>query len=48
MVSRLSFLNRLVDGLGIKGSDEAFIQAGQMIAAHGYGPVAQMVQDKAA
>ncbi len=48
VVSLFSFLNRLVDGLGVKGSDEAFVQAGQMIAAHGYGPVVQMVQGKVA
>jgi uncharacterized peroxidase-related enzyme len=46
VVSLFSFLNRLVDGLGIKGSAEVFIQGGQMIAEHGYGPVVQMVQDK--
>ncbi len=48
VVSLFSFLNRLVDGLGIQGSAEAFVQAGQIIAEHGYGPVVQMVQGKAA
>jgi len=47
VVSLFSFLNRLVDGLGIQGSEEGFAQGGQMIAEHGYGPVVEMVQGKA-
>ncbi len=48
VVSLFSFLNRLVDGLGIQGNAQIFAQAGAMIAEHGYYPVAQMVQGKAA
>jgi len=48
VVSLFAFLNRLVDGFGVKGSAEGFAQAGGMIAEHGYGPVVQMVQEKAA
>jgi uncharacterized peroxidase-related enzyme len=47
VVSLFGFLNRLADGFGIQGSAEGFAQGGGMIAQHGYGPVAQMVQDKA-
>jgi uncharacterized peroxidase-related enzyme len=46
VVSLFSFLNRLVDGLGIKGNAEGFAQAGGMIAEHGYHPVVQMLQGK--
>lgn len=48
VASLFSYLNRLVDGFGIKGSAAGFAQAGAMVAQHGYGPVVQMVQDKAA
>jgi len=48
IVSLFAFLNRLVDGFGVKGSAEGFSQSGAMIARHGYGPVAQMVQEKSA
>jgi len=48
VVSLFAFLNRLVDGFGIQGSAESFAQAGGMIAQHGYGPVVQMIQEKAA
>ncbi len=48
VVSLFAFLNRLVDGFGIKGSTEGFAQAGSMIAGHGYGPVVQMVQERVA
>ncbi len=47
VVSLFSYLNRLADGFGIKGSAEVFAQAGGMIAKHGYGPVVQMIQEKA-
>ena len=46
IVSLFGFLNRLVDGFGIKRSVEGFAQASGMIARHGYGPIVQMVQDK--
>ncbi len=48
IVSLFSYLNRLADGFGIKGSAEVFAQAGGMIAQHGYGPVVRMIQEKAA
>lgn len=48
VVSLFGFLNRLVDGFGIKGSAEVFVQAGGLIAQHGYGPVVQMIQKQAA
>jgi len=48
VVALFSFLNRLVDGLGIQGNAQVFAQAGAMIAEHGYDPVVQMVQGKAA
>jgi len=47
IVSLFSLLNRLVDGMGIKGSAEGFRQAGAMVAEMGYGPVVQMVRQKA-
>ncbi len=47
VVSLFSFLNRLVDGFGIKGSTKGFSQAGAMIAEHGYEPVVQMLEQKA-
>lgn len=46
VVSLFSFLNRLVDGFGIKGSTKGFSQAGEMIAEHGYEPVVQMLEQK--
>jgi uncharacterized protein YciW len=48
VVALFSFLNRLVDGMGVKGNAEGFAQAGSMIAGHGYSPVVQMVQAKTA
>lgn len=48
VVLLFSAVNRLVDGLGIRGSDEMFAQDGEMISQHGYGPLAQMLRKKAA
>lgn len=48
VVSLFGFLNRLVDGFGVKGTAEGFAQAGGMIAEHGYTPVVQMIQEKSA
>jgi len=48
VVSLFSYLNRLVDGFGIIGTPEGFTQGANMIAQHGYGPIAQMIKDKAA
>lgn len=47
VASVFAFLNRLVDGFGVKGSTEGFSQSGEMIAKYGYGPVVQMVNGKA-
>jgi len=46
VASLFAFLNRLVDGFGIKGSDAVFAQAGGMIAEHGYGPISAMIAGK--
>jgi len=46
VVSTFAFLNRLVDGLGIAGTDEHFQQVGKLVSEHGYGPIATMVQQK--
>jgi len=48
VASLFGFLNRLVDGFGIKGTAEGFAQAGGMISRHGYGPVVEMIREKAA
>jgi len=47
VISTFAFLNKIVDGLGIVGSDEHFAQVSSMVSQHGYGPLAQMVQQKA-
>jgi len=47
VVSVFNYLNRLVDGFGVKGTTEGFVQGGRMIAERGYSPVVMMVQDKA-
>jgi uncharacterized peroxidase-related enzyme len=47
VVSLFGYLNRLVDGFGIGGSAEGFVQGGAMVAQHGYGPIVQMLQEKA-
>jgi len=46
VVSTFAFLNRLVDGLGIVGTDEHFQQVGKLVSEHGYKPIAAMVQQK--
>lgn len=48
VASAFAFLNRLVDGYGIRGSENGFKQSGAMVAEHGYGPLVQMVGQKAA
>jgi len=48
VVSLFGYLNRLVDGFGIKGSPEAFSQSGAMVSQHGYGPVVDMLQKQLA
>jgi uncharacterized peroxidase-related enzyme len=48
VVSAFAFLNRLVDGYGVMGSEAGFEQSGKMVAEHGYGPLTQMVGQKAA
>ncbi len=47
VVGLFSFINRLVDGIGIKGTAQGMAQAGSMVAKHGYGPVVQMLQKSA-
>lgn len=46
VVSTFAFLNRLVDGFGIIGSDDHFQQVGAMVAQQGYEPLVKMVQQK--
>lgn len=48
VVLLFSAVNRLVDGVGIRGSAEMFAQDGEMISQNGYGPLAQMLRKKAA
>ena len=48
VASAFAFLNRLVDGYGVRGSEAGFRQSGAMVAEHGYGPLVQMVGQKAA
>jgi len=47
IVSLFSFFNRLTDGMGIKGSEETFAQAGEILS-NGYGKVVDMLQQKPA
>jgi len=46
VVSTFAFLNRLVDGFGIAGSDDHFQQVGGMVAQQGYEPLVKMIQQK--
>ncbi len=46
VVSTFAFLNRLVDGFGIVGSDDHFEQVGGMVAGQGYQPLVGMMQQK--
>ncbi len=46
VVSTFAFLNRLVDGLGVAGTDEHFQQVGKLVSEHGYKSIATMVQQK--
>ena len=47
IVSVFSFLNRLVDGFGVRGTNAGYTQGGAMIASHGYGPIIKMIGGKA-
>jgi len=47
VVGLFSYLNRLVDGIGLVGDEAAIIQGGAMIAEHGYQPVVGMVRAEA-
>ena len=47
VVSTFAFLNRLVDGFGLVGSDDHFQQVGNMVAQQGYQPLVNMIQQKA-
>jgi len=46
VVSTFAFLNRLVDGFGVEGSDDHFEQVGGMVAGQGYQPLVKMMQQK--
>jgi len=46
VVSTFAFLNRLVDGFGVAGSEDHFEQVGGMVAEQGYQPLVKMVQQK--
>ena len=46
VTSTFAFLNRLVDGLGITGTDEHFHQVGGLVSEHGYKPITDMIQKK--
>jgi len=46
VVSVFAFLNRLVDGFGIAGSNDHFQQVGGMVSQQGYQPLVDMVQQK--
>lgn len=46
IVSTFAFLNRLVDGFGIKGSENHFQQVGNMVSQQGYKPLIIMLQKR--
>jgi len=46
VVSIFAFLNRLVDGFGIAGSQNHFQQVGEMVAQQGYEPLVKMMGNK--
>lgn len=47
VVSTFAFLNRLVDGFGLVGSEDHFQQVGGMVSQKGYQPLVNMLQQKA-
>ncbi|HED18018.1 MAG TPA: hypothetical protein ENI74_00745 [Gammaproteobacteria bacterium] len=47
VVATFAFLNRLVDGFGIEGTDDHFRQVGGMVSQQGYAPLVQMIRQKA-
>ncbi|WP_370978757.1 carboxymuconolactone decarboxylase family protein [Agaribacterium sp. ZY112] len=47
VVSTFAFLNRIIDGFGIMGSDDHIQQVGALIAQKGYQPLVNMIQKKA-
>ncbi len=47
VVATFAFLNRLVDGFGIEGTEDHFRQVGGMVSQQGYTPLVQMIQQKA-
>jgi len=47
VVATFAFLNRLVDGFGIEGTDDHFRQVGGMVSRQGYAPLVQIIQQKA-
>lgn len=46
VVALFNYVNRLIDGLGIKGTNEYFSFVGQMLSEKGYSPVLDMVKAK--
>ncbi len=46
VVSTFAFLNRLIDGFGVTGSENHFLQVGEMVAQQGYQPLVKMVRNK--
>ena len=48
VVATFAFLNRLVDGFGIEGTEDHFHQVGSMVSQQGYAPLVQMIEHKAA
>jgi len=46
VVATFAFLNRLVDGFGIVGSDDHFQQVGGMVSQQGYQPLLNMIRQK--
>lgn len=48
VVSLFSYMNRLIDGLGIEGNQGYFDVVGKSLASQGYAPLVEMARKKAA
>lgn len=48
VVSLFSYMNRLIDGLGIEGNQAYFDAVGKSLASQGYAPLVEMARKKAA
>jgi len=46
VVSTFCLINRVVDGIGLPGSDEHYQQFGGMVSQGGYAPLIQMIEKK--